>query len=107
MVQGAVYDAVNAITRRHEPYLLDVEAVGAQPFASQDAAIATAAHHVLVAIVAPARVPALDTAYAATLAAIPDGRSSRTPASRRRSGRGGDARRPRRRRVHGDVHVRS
>jgi hypothetical protein len=75
MVQGAVYDAVNAITRKHEPYLLDVEAVGAQPFASQDAAVATAAHHVLVAIVAPARVPAIDTAYAATLAAIPDGES--------------------------------
>ena len=75
MVQGAVYDAVNAITRKHEPYLLDVDDVGAQPFASQDAAVATAAHHVLVAIVAPARVPALDTAYAATLAAIPDGAS--------------------------------
>ncbi len=58
MVQGAVYDAVNAITRKHEPYLIDVEDVGAQPFASQDAAVATAAHHVLVAIVAPARVPA-------------------------------------------------
>ena len=73
MVQGAVYDAVNAIDRGHEPYLLDVGAVAAQPWGSQDAAAATAAHHVLVAIVDPARVPALDTAYAATLAAIPDG----------------------------------
>ena len=75
MVQGAVYDAVNAIDRGHQPYLLDVDDVGAQPFASQDAAVATAAHHVLVAIVAPARVRGLDTAYAATLAAIPDGAS--------------------------------
>ena len=74
MVQGAVYDAVNAIDPKHEPYLLNLAHVGAQPFASQDAAIATAAHHVLVAIVEPARVAELDTAYAATLAAIPDGR---------------------------------
>ncbi len=73
MVQGAVYDAVNAITRTHEPYLLDVDAVGAQPFASQDAAVATAAHHVLVKIVAPERVAALDTAYQTTLQGIPDG----------------------------------
>jgi hypothetical protein len=74
MVQGAVYDAVNAITRTHQPYLLDLHDVdGIQPFASQDAAVATAAHHVLVHIVVPARVAALDAAYAATLAAIPDG----------------------------------
>ena len=52
MVQGAVYDAVNAIDRGHQPYLLDVEALGIEPAASYDAAIATAAHHVLVAIVA-------------------------------------------------------
>jgi hypothetical protein len=73
MVQGAVYDAVNAITQTHQPYLLDLDDVDVQPFASQDAAVATAAHHVLVQIVAPARVGALDTAYGATLAAIPDG----------------------------------
>ena len=73
MVQGAVYDAVNAVTRSHQPYLLDLADVDVQPFASQDAAVATAAHHVLVAIVAPARVAALDTAYQTTLAAIPDG----------------------------------
>ncbi len=73
MVQGAVYDAVNAIDRGYQPYLLDVDALGIQPWASQDAAIATASHHVLVAIVAPARVAGLDAAYAATLAGIPDG----------------------------------
>ena len=70
MVQGAVYDAVNAIDHDYERYLLDGSF---QPFGSQDAAAATAAHHVLVAIVAPARVAALDTAYAATLAGIPNG----------------------------------
>ena len=75
MVQGAVYDAVNAITRTHQPYLVDVEDVGAQPFASQDAAVATAAHHVLVKIVAPERVAALDALYATTLQGIADGAS--------------------------------
>jgi len=55
MVQGAVYDAVNAIVRSHQPYLLDLDDADVQPFASQDAAVATAAHHVLVAIVAPTR----------------------------------------------------
>ena len=49
MVQGAVYDAVNAIAPAYEPYLLDLPKLKAQPFASQDAAIATAAHNVLVA----------------------------------------------------------
>ena len=72
MVAGAMYDAVNAIDRSHEAYLLDVAAVGAQPWASQDAAAATAAHHVLVAI-APLQQATLDAEYAATLADIPDG----------------------------------
>ena len=73
MVQGAVFDAVNAITRTYEPYLVDVDDVAAQPFASQDAAVATAAHHVLMTLVADARKPAIESAYQATLAAIPDG----------------------------------
>ncbi|HET9241893.1 MAG TPA: vanadium-dependent haloperoxidase [Gaiella sp.] len=73
MVQGAVYDAVNAVVRSHEPYLLDLDDVDVQPWVSQDAAVATAAHHVLVEIVAPARVAALDALYTATLAGIPDG----------------------------------
>ena len=73
MVQGAVYDAVNAIAPAYEPYLLDLAALKAQPFGSQDAAIATAAHNVLVAIVDPARVAELDAAYAKTLEPIPSG----------------------------------
>jgi hypothetical protein len=73
MVQGAVYDAVNALDPDYQPYLLDLAALHAQPFGSRDAAIATAAHHVLVEIVAPAQVAGLDAAYAATLAGIPDG----------------------------------
>jgi hypothetical protein len=50
MVEGAVYDAVNAIDRGYQPYLLDLDEVGAQPWVSQDAAAATAAYRVLKAI---------------------------------------------------------
>ena len=39
MTQGAVYDAVNAIERRHQPYLLRTRF---HPKASKDAAVATA-----------------------------------------------------------------
>jgi hypothetical protein len=73
MVQGAVYDAVNAIDRGHQPYLVDLDDVGAQPWVSQDAAAATAAHRVLKAITPAARHAGLDTAYTTTLAGIPDG----------------------------------
>jgi hypothetical protein len=74
MVQGAVYDAVNALRPRYQPYLLDLAALHTRPFGSRKAAIATAAHHVLVEIVAPAQVAGLDSALAATMAAIPNGR---------------------------------
>ncbi len=73
MVQGAVYDAVNALDPRYKPYLLDLGTLKAQPFGSRDAAIATAAHNVLVAIVDPTRVAALDAAYAKTLEPIQAG----------------------------------
>jgi PAP2 superfamily len=73
MVQGAVYDAVNAIDRGHQPYLVDLDDVAAQPWVSQDAAAATAAHRVLKAITPAARHAGLDTAYTNTLAGIPDG----------------------------------
>jgi hypothetical protein len=71
MVEGAVYDAVDAIDGGYRPYLLDPHAVGAQPWFSKDAAAATAAHDVLVAI-APDQKGALDTALANTLAGIHD-----------------------------------
>ena len=57
MVQGAVYDAVNAIgPKQHRPYLLD-RRTGAK--ASIDAAVATAAYDVLSELVstAPERAP--------------------------------------------------
>ncbi len=49
MVQGAVYDAVNSIERTHQPYLKGLRQ--SPKSASQAAAVATAAHDVLVGIV--------------------------------------------------------
>ena len=81
MVQGAVYDAVNAIgPKQHRPYLLNSR-TGAR--ASTDAAVATAAHDVLANLVstAPERAPfpgragllsTLSAAYTASLDAIDD-----------------------------------
>lgn len=81
MVQGAVYDAVNAIgPMQHRPYLLN-RRTGAR--ASVDAAVATAAYDVLASLVstAPERAPFpgrpgllsnLSSAYAASLDAIDD-----------------------------------
>ena len=73
MVHGAVYDAVIAIAGGYEPYLGGINAPAG---ASQAAAAATAAHHVLVALVpsTPAAVTAsLDALYATSLGKIPDG----------------------------------
>lgn len=75
MVQGAVYDAVNAIDRGYQPYLLDVVDLDIDPSASYSAAIATAAHHVLVEIVDATQVPTLNVTWADNLAAIADGPS--------------------------------
>ncbi len=58
MVQGAVYDAVNMIDGGHEPYLDGLPSAPAS--ASKAAAVATAAHDVLVGmVIAPALTPAI------------------------------------------------
>jgi hypothetical protein len=67
--QAAVYDAVVAIKGGYQPYQVRLAHV---PEASVDAAVATAAHHVLVHYF-PAQQAALDADYATALAAIPDG----------------------------------
>jgi hypothetical protein len=70
MVQGAVYDAVNAIAGTpYQPYLI---APHTHRGDSADAAVATAAHRVLVSLF-PEQTASLDAMYAASLAAIPDG----------------------------------
>jgi hypothetical protein len=69
MVDAAVYDAVNAIDTTHRPY---VSQPPANPWDSQDAAAATAAYRVLVALF-PSQETTLAPLYATSLAGIPDG----------------------------------
>jgi PAP2 superfamily len=75
IVHAAIYDAVNAIDGTHEPYLLDIHAPSN---ASQAAAAATAAHHVLVGLV-PTTLPqvttSLDELYKTSLGKIADGKA--------------------------------
>lgn len=78
MVQVAVHDALNAISRRYDAYYFEGPA---DPAASPDAAVAAAAHTVLVGVVGNYGTPAqkgatfalLDQAYAASLARVTDG----------------------------------
>ena len=69
MVHGAMYDAVAALEAGLKPFATGVTA---PPVASADAAVAQAARDVLVARV-PAQATAVQTAYDAYMAAIPDG----------------------------------
>src|SRR5918994_1190310 len=69
MVQGAVYDAVNAIVGGYEPYL-GSPAI-ADPGDSAPAAAAQAAHDVLAALF-PLQAATLDAKLAISLAAISD-----------------------------------
>ncbi|MEO6582655.1 MAG: vanadium-dependent haloperoxidase [Sphingomicrobium sp.] len=85
IVQGAVYDAVNAIKGGHDPYLKGLKAATS---ASKGAAASTAAHHVLIGLVNQAPTTAaltgavktaikarLDTEYASSLAEIAEGQA--------------------------------
>lgn len=65
----SIYDAVNGISRTHEPYAVE-SAVPAS--ASIEAAASAAAHRVLVTLF-PADATTFDDLHAATLAAISDG----------------------------------
>lgn len=69
MVQGAVYDAVNAIDGSYQPYLA---APLASPSDSKAAAAATAAYRVLLGLF-PGQAGTLDTQYGTSLGLIPDG----------------------------------
>jgi hypothetical protein len=69
MVQGAVYDAVNAIDGGHRPYLVAPASNGTE---SKSAAAAKAAHDVLVGLF-PTQAADLDARLATTLAGVPDG----------------------------------
>ena len=74
MVQGAVYDAVNAIDRGHRPYLIQPSS---QPTDSKEAAAATAAFRVLVGFadlpgLFPSQLPTLQPQYDTYIAGLPD-----------------------------------
>lgn len=71
IVQAAVFEAVNAISGKYEPYL---GTVGAPAGASPDAAAVTAAHDVLVALF-PGQGEALDHMRDVSLAVIAEGQS--------------------------------
>jgi hypothetical protein len=68
MVQGAVYDAVNAIDRGHQPYLVQPNA---NPTDAKAAAAATAAFRVLAALF-PEQLATLQGLYDAYIAGLPD-----------------------------------
>jgi hypothetical protein len=80
MMHLAIHDALNAINRRFHPYVLDMQAPSG---ASLDAAVATAAHDVLVPILGQLPdlfaacidtfVASAEADYAAALGAIADG----------------------------------
>src|SRR5215468_1996494 len=71
MAHVAMHDALNAIDRRYEPYVYDAVAPrGASP----EAAVAAAAHGVLIVRI-PNQKTSLDAALASALAAIPDGKA--------------------------------
>jgi hypothetical protein len=75
MVQGAVYDAVNAIDSGYQPYLVSPPANSVD---SKEAAAATAAFRVLVGFpelpgLFPAQLSTLQPLYDASLASVPDG----------------------------------
>jgi hypothetical protein len=72
IMHAAIYDAVNAIDRTHAAYL--VRLTGIAPGASQDAAAATAAYEVLVALY-PSFGTQLQDELQGSLARVPDGPS--------------------------------
>jgi hypothetical protein len=71
IMHAAIYDAVNAIDRKHKPYLVTLPEVS--PNASQEAAAAAAAHEVLVGLY-PTFKTSLDAELQQSLAQIADGK---------------------------------
>jgi hypothetical protein len=71
IVHAAIYDAAVAVSGGYQPYRVSPVV---PPGASLDAAVATAAHRVLVGLF-PGQQADLDAAYDASLAGIPEGQS--------------------------------
>ncbi|MEG4107231.1 chemotaxis protein CheB [Microcoleus sp. S13_C5] len=71
MVHAAIYDAVNSISKKYTPYLVEIDPPAGT---SAEAATAAAAHRVLVNLY-PAQAVTFDEAYASSLAKITDGKA--------------------------------
>jgi hypothetical protein len=71
MVQAAVYDSVNSISKKYSPYKVSIDAPAG---ASAEAATAASAHRVLVNLY-PAQAVKFNEALQSSLAKIPDGKS--------------------------------
>ncbi len=71
LMHSAIYDAVNAIERTNEPYLVRLN--GVPRHTSEEAAAAAAAHEVLIALY-PAFKSALDAELQQSLTQIPAGK---------------------------------
>jgi membrane-associated phospholipid phosphatase len=69
ILHAAIYDAINGIDRRYEPYLVPSTVVAST---SEEAAASAAAHRVLITLF-PANVPSFDELQATILSAIPSG----------------------------------
>lgn len=73
ILHASIYDAVNSIARRHQPYKVQLKA---PKDASEDAAAISAGHEALVNLYEDFR-PTLDSIQQALLANIPDGKAKR------------------------------
>ena len=69
ILHAAIHDALNAIDQRYEFY---TPGMSVMANASTDAAVAAAAHGVLVVLI-PTQLALIDAEYASALAAIPEG----------------------------------
>jgi hypothetical protein len=73
ILHASIYDAVNSISRRHQPYKVQLEV---SRHASEDAAAISAGHEALANLYEDFR-PELDSVQQALLAAIPEGKAKR------------------------------
>src|SRR5712691_9374311 len=69
ILHAAIYDAVNAIDRTHEPYLISVRA----PRDASETAAADAAARTALDGLYPSQQATVDATYATELAGVPDG----------------------------------
>jgi hypothetical protein len=69
ILQAAIYDAVNAVDRSHDPYRIFVHA----PRGTSEPAAADAAAHLVLVQLYPGQQAMLDAEYATELSQVPDG----------------------------------